>query len=35
VSARLDLSGMGVLIASERQDGADLNDDQRLRELTT
>lgn len=35
VSARLDRSGEGVLVASARADGADLNDDQRLRELTS
>ena len=35
VSARLDRSGAGVLVASERKDGADLNDDRRLRELTS
>jgi NAD(P)-dependent dehydrogenase (short-subunit alcohol dehydrogenase family)/uncharacterized OB-fold protein len=35
VSARLDRSGMGVLVASERKDGSDLNDDRRLREMTS
>lgn len=34
VSARLDRGGMGVLVASEKQDGADLNDDLGLREMT-
>ena len=35
VSARLDRGGMGVLVASERQDGADLNNDRRLQEMTS
>ncbi len=33
VSARLDRGGMGVLVASETEDGADLNSDRRLREM--
>lgn len=35
VSARLDRSGAGVLVASERKDGTDLNTDPRLREMTS
>ena len=35
VSARLDRSGEGVLVASKTKEGADLNDDRRLRELTS
>jgi len=31
----LDRSGEGVLVASKTKEGADLNDDRRLRELTS
>lgn len=35
VSARLDRRGLGVLVASKSKEGTELNDDWRLRELTS